>query len=221
LTLLKSDEKAEHWRGNVEWSHQGDFVSRGASILLHRKLILEKFAGCIQSYCCDINGEFALCQHIFHEPEHCVADKLLEKHDKVQRVDQILIFDNGKVHKIATFFSSATGRMLKQMCSFHAHQLHINPITDSKKANKKITDNWQEDLQLMTKYFEFKAKRKEELRERFDSPCVKSALRNYIECLIKCKPKNVMNYTFEFIQKLEKDASIHVLKTNDQRKCTI
>lgn len=184
--------------------------------MMLRKAVLDKFYGCIQSYCCDIDGEFAISQHIFHKPENT---RVFENCMMVQRIDQLLIFDNGIISKISCFYSSETGRMLKQLWSDSSLQIHVNPLADLPPKNfvKNLHENWQEDLQLMSMYLEFKANRKEELKEKFESPCVKAALRDYINSLIKCKPKSIMNFTLEFMRKLEQGGNFQVLKTFERR----
>lgn len=211
------DGNVEQLKGTVDWTKEGDFLARGAYTLMLRKLVLEKFYGCIQSYCCDFDGEFALSQHIFHKPEQSL---IFEKSLKIQRVDQLLIFDCGKISKISCFFSCTTGHLLKQMWNNNSYQIHINPISDLPPNNfpKNLHEHWQEDLEMMSKYLEFKAKKKEELKQKFESPCLKLALRDYINCLVKCKPKSVMNFTMEFMRKLEKSSNFEVLKTFDRRR---
>ena len=193
--MALSDGNVEQLKGNVNWEKDGDFLSRGAMVLMVRKLVLSRFNGCIQSYSCDIDGEFALSQHIFHKPEQTLVCK---KFIKVQRVDQLQIFDNGTILKISCFFSCETG--------------------PPNNFAKNLEENWQNDLHLMSKYLEIKAKRKEELKEKFNTPCVKSALQNYIGSLIKCKPENVMNFTLDFLRKLEQSNESEVLKTFDRRR---
>lgn len=207
----------EQLKGNVNWEKDGDFLSRGAMVLMVRKLVLSRFNGCIQSYSCDIDGEFALSQHIFHKPEQTLV---CEKFIKVQRVDQLQIFDNGTILKISCFFACETGHMLKQLWAHNPYEIHVNPLNDLPPNNfaKNLQENWQDDLHLMSKYLEFKAKRKEELKEKFNTPCVKSALRNYIGSLIKCKPDSVMNFTLDFLRKLEQSNEAEVLKTFDRRR---
>lgn len=206
----------EQLKGIVEWEKSGDFLPRGANLLMVRKLALEKFTGRVQSYCCDIDGNFAVLQHIFNQPEN---SKVFDKCMMVQRVDQLLIFDNGKIKKKSGFYSSETGRMLKQILPEENLQIHINPLSNIPPRDfvKNLHENWQNDLELMTMYLEFKAKRKEELKKKFESPCVKLALRDYINSLIKSKPSNIMNFTLEFMRKLEQGGNVQILKTFERR----
>lgn len=219
MTLIKTvttDAKAvEQLKGTVNWVKRGDFLPRGANTMMLRKLALEKFVGCVQSYCCDIDGEFAVSQHIFHEPE---SSKVFESCMMVQRIDQLLIFDNGKITKISSFYSSESGRMLKQIASEDNFQIHVNPLSNlPRNFVKNLHENWQNDLELMSMYLEFKAKRKEQLKKKFESPCVKVALGDYINSLIRCKPSNIMNFTLEFMRKLEQGGNAQILKTFERR----
>jgi hypothetical protein len=137
----------------------------------------------------------------------------------VQRIDQLLIFDGGKITKISNFYSPESGRMLKQMRSDDSFQIHVNPLSNLPPKNfvKNLDENWQNDLELMSMYLEFKAKRKEELKKKFESPYVKMALRDYINSLIRCKPSNIMNFTLEFMRKLEQGGNAQMLKTFERR----
>lgn len=220
MTLIKTHTtdggSTEQLKGNINWTKKGNFLSKGANVMILRKLVDEKFVGCVHAYCCNIDGEFAVSQHIFNETENL---KVFDKCMHVQRIDQILIFDNGRVEKYSYFYSSESGRMLKQMWTEDLFQIHINPLSDlpPKNFNKTLHENWQDDLELMTMYLEFKAKRREELKTKFNSPCVKSALRDYVNSLIKCKPKSIMNFTMEFMRKLEQGGNVQMLKTFERR----
>lgn len=217
FSLIKSmttrDGTVEQFKGAVDWSKEGDFLARGGNVLMLRKLILEKFTGCVQSYFCNIDGEFALSQHFFHKPEQL---KVFEEFERVQRVDQLLIFDNGMISKISCFFSSKTGHLLKQIWNNNSYLIHINPMLNFSHENPH--DNWQKDIELMSKYFEYKAKRKEELKQKFQEPCVKSALHDYINSLIKCKPQSIMNFTLDYMRKLEQNTKTDLLKTINRRR---
>lgn len=219
MTLIKTvttdTNNVGQFKGTVNWVKSGDFLSRGANAMMLRKLVIEKFVGCVQSYCCNIDGEFAVSQHIFHEPEN---SKVFETCMMVQRIDHLLIFDGGKITKVSNFYSSESGRMLKQIRSEENFQIHVNPLSNVPPKNfvKNLHENWQNDLELMSMYLEFKAKRKEELKKKFESPCMKLALRDYINSLIKCKPSNIMNFTLEFMRKLEQ-GNVQILKTFERR----
>ncbi|KAL7039805.1 hypothetical protein ACKWTF_000123 [Chironomus riparius] len=212
LRLTKSitkDKDTECFNRDVEWTKSGDFLSAGARALMIRKLIMENFNQCIQAYTCDIDGDFALTQFWFHGIEL----KFMNDHAlTVKRVDRILIFEEKKIKKISSFFLLQSGQMLKQICDSQNYFIHSNPLIDpfQAKYTKHLQKNWQDDVELMSMYLEYKAKRKEELKKKFESPQMKIVLNDYILNLIKCKPEGIMNFTAEFIRKLERNNNVNV-----------
>jgi hypothetical protein len=213
------DATTERLKADVKWHKPGDFLSHGANVLLQRKAVLEGFKGCLQAYCCDINGEFALCQQWVHKAERKL---LVGEIMPTKRIDQLMIYDDDRMVKVTSFFSLKTGRMLRRAVTDVDHFTHINPLSDEEQYKKNLLENWEKDIELMLKYLEFKAKRKSELKAKFETPHVQQALRNYIGTLIKSKPQNVMNFTIEFLKKLERNSKnvkvqIQILETANRR----
>lgn len=214
VKTLTSNEEITQWHGEVDWKKSGDFLSNGASVVMLRRLVKEKYVGCIQSYMCDINGDFSLSQHSFHPITKLMVN---EKINDIQRVDQLLIFDgNGNISKNSTFFQSDTGYIIKQISSDQNFQIHINPLAEIPLQNRNLHENWEKDLQLLSLYFEEKAKRKEDLQKKITQPHVKKLLENYILALIQCKPKNILSFTLEFIKRNE-NVQMQILKTAERR----
>lgn len=210
------DGETDQWKGRVEWTQPGDYLSGGANVLLTRRLVQNRFSGCIQSWNCDINGVFSLSQHWFQEPETTlVIDKYLE----VQRVNRLLISHDGNVSRHSSYCLSGNGCLLKEVYSKTPFRIHINPYSDVPPINriKDLHLNWESDLQLLSMYLEFKEKRKDELKKHLEQPRMQNILRDYILCLVKSKPKSVMNFTVDFVRKLERDGNVQVYQTADRR----
>lgn len=199
----------------MQWNQPGDFLSFGGNILLTRRLVLDKFEGFIQSWSCNHAGEFFLSQHLFLQPEiMTVLDKVVH----VQRVNRLTISDE-TVSRLSSFFLADAGYVLKQICSQNSFIFHLNPFSDlpPKKCIKDLEVNWQNDLQLMSAYLDFKEKRKDELQQQLQQPRVKNILHDYILCLVKSKPKSVMNFTLDFVRQLERDGNVQLYRTADRR----
>ncbi|KAG5675043.1 hypothetical protein PVAND_004982 [Polypedilum vanderplanki] len=215
---ITRDDFTEEFKADVEWTKSGDFLSFGANILLMRKLVMEKFKGCVQSYGCNIDGEFSLCQHWFHKSEYKLFNN---KPFETKRIDQLMIFKDDKIEKITTFFNLKTARMLKEMNNSNNYFIYMNPLNVQQKYTKDLKENWENDIQLWSAYLQFKANRKEELKKKFESAHMKFVLKDYIKSLIKCKPQNIMNFTMDFICKLEQDckvdAQVQIFETVNRR----
>lgn len=210
------DGKTEQSKCNIEWTLPGDYLSSGANVLLTRRLVINKFEGCIHSWNCDLDGEFSLSQQWFQKPETVVVT---ENPHEVQRINRLLISANGHVSKHSSYYHSGTGCLLKEIYANTSMQIHLNPFSEIPPMNciKDLHLNWESDLQLMSMYLEFKEKRKEELKQQLEHPRMKSILCDYIMCLVKNKPKSVMNFTLDFVRKLERDGNVQVYQTAGRR----
>lgn len=222
--MIKTETKyggTKKWKSDVKWIHSGDFLSSGANILLSRHLVLDKFEGCVQTWSYDFEGDFCLSQHWFNKIEET---KVLNKSVEVQRVDRLMVSKDGKQLKTSSFFLSATGHLLKEICPEFTSTIHLNTFSDlpPKTCVKDRHLNWESDIQLMSTYLDYKWKREEELKTKLEQPRFKNVLRDYILCLVKNKPQSVMNFTLDFVRKLERNGnarSAHqIYQTADRRR---
>lgn len=205
------------FKSDVDWTQEGDFLSFGANILMTRLLVSKNFVGCIQAYTIDIEGEVYLSQHWFHPPE---TTMLLGQRIEVQCVDRLTFAAFGQIHKQSSFFLSS-GYLLKEKSSFNAFSIHLNPFTThlpQQKCLGCLHTNWEDDIQLMSMYLEFKSKRKDELKQQLEHPRIKSILRDYILCLVSSKPSSVMNFTLDFVKKLERSDNAQKLYETAKRR---
>lgn len=208
----------EQSKANVKWTQDGDFLCCGANVLMTRRLVLDNFVGCIQTLACDIEGEFHLSQHWFLKTE---STNLAGKEFDVKQVDRLLVTNTGSYIKLTSFFLTETGHMLKEFSSHDSRIIQINPFSEIPPRGflKDLEQNWRSDLQLMSMYLEFKTKRQEELKQQLDTPRLQQVLQDYILCIVKNKPKNVMNFTVDFVRKLERDGNAHeVYQTAPRRQ---
>lgn len=176
---------------------------------------MDKFVGCIHSWTNNIDGEFFLSQHWFIEPENMIV---LDQPVDVRRVNRLLISDE-IVSRLSSFFLAGTGGLLKEICTQNPYTVHLNPFSDLPPKNciKDLSVNWPNDIQLMSLFLDFKEKRKDELQRQLHQPRVENILRDYILCLVKSKPKSVMNFTLDFVRKLERDGNVQLYQTVDRR----
>lgn len=204
--MLKSVTKngnTESWKSDVKWREPGELLSYAANVLMTRQLVIDKFEGCVQSWRCDIDGEISLANHWFYAPKSLAV---IDKPATVQQVDLILISAGGTSVKMTNFFLTETGNILKETSSEDSLVHHLNPFSSlpPKKCVKNLEDDWESDIQLMSKYLDFKAQRKDELVQQLENPRIKNLLRGYIVCLMKSKPQSVLNFTVDFMRKLER-----------------
>jgi hypothetical protein len=200
------DDQTVNVASDIEWTLSGDFFPHGANPLLMRQLVIDNYVGCIQTWTCNINGEILLSQHLFQNPD---LSLVFNDRVKVQQVDLLLISKSGKVSKTSSFFLSESGCLLNQFDFDTTNTIHLNPFSDlpPRKSIKDLHVNWKNDIQLMTMYLDYKAKRKDELKKFVESPRVSTMLRDYVVCLVKSKPQSVMNFTMDFVKNLERDAN--------------
>lgn len=200
----------------MNWTETGDFLSHGANILLLRRLTIDKFKGRVDSWTCDINGVIVLSEHTFHQPEE---SQINGKTFEVQRVDRVLIKCQDVFLKTSSFFID--GCLVKEIASKSKNVVHLNPLADfpPQKQYKNHKNDWKNDLELFTMFLEFKGKREKELKKFSDQPHVKTLLRDFILSVIKGKPTNVMEFTVEFLRKLERRANDQeVIQTASRRQ---
>lgn len=202
---------------DIKWTEPGDFISCGANVLLTRRLVLDGFEGCVNCWTCDMAGNFLLSRQTFLKPE---LTSVLDQLTQVQRVNRLLITKNGQVTKISSFFHSPTSCLIKEISSTKPCAIHLNPLSEfpTKTAFKDLHVSWDADLQLMSKFLDCKEKRKAELKQQFDHPRMKMIFRDFILCLIKSKPTNIMSFTMDFLRKMEREANVHqVYQTANRR----
>lgn len=218
---ITQDDNTDHWQGDLKLNGTGDFLSCGANVLLTRQLVLQKFTGSIQSWMCDFDGVLHLSQHQFHQPELLTV---LDTSAQVQRVDRLLISSDGKVSKHSTFFLVDTANVLKEISSLCPCTFHINPFSNlppRKIAN--FRENMQDSMELMTKYLDYKANRKDELKlelQQQENSRSRRILRDFVECLVSGKPRSAMNLTLDFIRQLERDGNAPQLFRTSSRRQT-
>lgn len=209
IRMRKSETKGgvtEKWKRDIPWTQSGDFLCCGANILLTRHLVLAKHTGCIQTWTSDSEGELILSQHRFMSPE---TVSLHGKELKTQQVDRLLIQKNEDYDKHSSYFHSCSSNLLREFCCINSLFIQLNPYSELPPIPciKNLHLNWRSDLQLMSMFLEFKANRKEELKKHFEGPRLNNILRDYVLCLVKNKPRSVMNFTLEFMRKLARDAN--------------
>lgn len=202
------NDETENWKSDIEWTRPGQLLSYAANVLMTRRLVIDRFEGCIQSWSLNIDGEFFLSHQVFNAPESMMV---FDQPAEVQQVNQILTSGSGEVTKKSTFLLVGTGHILKEICSDEPSIYHLNPFSKlpPTKCVKNLQDNWETDIQLMSMYLDFKVKRKNELMTWAENPRTKHILRDYIVCLVKSKPTSVMNFTVDFMRKLERDGIVH------------
>lgn len=211
-------DETEQRQADVRWTKPGDFIACGASALLIRHLAVEKFKGCIQSWTCTIDGDFCVAQQLFHQPE-MTAMPTINKTAEVQRVDQLLTADGGKVVKTSSFLLAGAGNLLKEVSSPLPLVFHLSPMSGLSPPRflKNLRENFLNDVRMMSIYLDYKLQRMDELKQQLGRPPIRHVLRDYLILLMKTKPTSVMNFTVDFVRKLERDGNVQVRQTADRR----
>lgn len=68
-------------------------------------------------------------------------------------------------------------------------------------------DSWKNDIDLYSRYLNFKSDRKQELWDYARSqPQAMALIRDYVHCLLKSKPENVLDFTIKHFTDNAKDS---------------
>lgn len=135
--------------------------------------------------------------------------KIHGKYADIQRVNHNFYYKSGKVLQNKNYYHSKTGHLLKHSRSDSDYFVILNPFSDLPPNNylQNLHENWEQDIQLMSMYLDYKTKREKELKEQLKDSDLKFQTRDYLLCLAKTKPTNIMEFTMSFINKLEQKAS--------------
>lgn len=204
---------AETHKSDLKWNQTGDFLSYGANILLMRWLTINNFKGDLETWSCDISGEFFLSKHHFCKPEN---SEIFGKTFLVQQVDRVMLAA-GMSWKTCSFYIS--GYMIKEISSNHLNIIHVNPFADlpPDKNVRNLCENWEKDLQLMSTFLDYKKNRKEDLKILAQTS--RDSLREFIATILRNKPEFVIDFTVDFLRKLERSANDReVFRTSNRRR---
>jgi len=186
----------KRWNCAMKWNQEGDFLSVGAYVLMKRFLVLQKFQGVLQSHGCDINGNFFLHQQAFHPSDIMM---LRDKQRRIQRIDELLIYSDGKQHSSTSFYLASSGQLLHQTWCDEPFTLHFNPVAELplQTFTKTLSSSWQSDIKLLSSYLDSK---------ETENAHAEAEMRDVIRRLAKQKP-TVMDFTLDFIQQLERNGN--------------
>lgn len=177
------------------------FVSLGTNVILMRKLSIEKFVGYFRSWSIDIDGRIVILDEYFRNPEFVT---IYGKHQKVHRVDRISYLEDRQPQKSTSLFNPNNGHLLIDFSSLSSYAIRTCPI------DLKLKDQWDDDVYLLLLDY-VRIKRKDEWKSNRN---VKKLLEDFIICVIQSRPKNLMEFTLNFLKKIERDAI--VLKINQK-----
>ena len=135
--------------------------------------------------------------------------KIHGKLAEIQRVNQNFYFKSGKVLQNKNYYHSKTGHLVMHSTSDSDFFMILNPFSDLPPNNylQNLHEHWEQDIQLMSMFLDYKTKREKELKEQLKDSDLQFQTRDYLLCLAKNKPKNIMEFTMSFINKLEQKAS--------------
>jgi hypothetical protein len=177
------------------------FVSLGTNVILMRKLSIEKFVGYFRSWSIDIDGRIVILDEYFRNPEFVT---IYGKHQIVHRVDRISYLEDRQPQKSTSLFNPNNGHLLIDFSSLSSYAIRTCPI------DLKLKDQWDDDVYLLLLDY-VRIKRKDEWKSNRN---VKKLLEDFIICVIQSRPKNLMEFTLNFLKKIERDAI--VLKINQK-----
>ncbi|CAO1321763.1 unnamed protein product [Diamesa serratosioi] len=196
----------ENWKSEIHLNHTGNFLGYGACFLLMRYLITNKCSGLLHTWSFDMEGEMYLLEI------DLIAPTCMQIHGKfaeIQRVNHNFYFKSGKIIQNQNYYHSKTGHLVKHSTSDSDCFMILNPFSDLPPNNYLLNlhENWEKDIQLMSMFLDYKTKRQEELKEQLEDSNFKFQTRDYMLCLARNKPTNIMEFTMSFIKKLEQKAS--------------
>lgn len=143
------------------------------------------------------------------------------KSAEIQRINQNFYFKSGKTIQNKSYYHSKTGHLLKHSTSDSDCFMILNPFSDLPPNNYLLNmhENWEKDIQLMSMFLDYKTKRQEELQEQLQDSKLKFQTRDYMLCLARNKPTNIMEFTMSFIKQLEQRGdSRHKLNMENENR---
>lgn len=171
------------------------FISFGTNVILMRKLILDKLVGCIRTFTIDINGELHTINDCYRTPKLVTSTNNDDL--KVQQIERFsIISDSGRASKSTSIFNSTTGHLLQDLSESSQYMIRCHS-TD-------LTGRYDDDIQLLLLDY-VTARRSTEFK---DNSRVKNLLREFTKCVIASRPADLMDFTLNFLTKVERDAIV-------------
>lgn len=111
----------------------------------------------------------------------------------------------------------ATGHIIRHCWPGCPYLIHINPlqidavielIEQTVSANSKddTDDSWKTDINLYARYLSLKSIRKRELwNYAHAQPQAMALIRDYVQCLLRSKPENVLDFTIKHFTDTARD----------------
>jgi hypothetical protein len=184
---ISFNQKSDFYRCNLKWNKTGDFLSHGATILMLRYLSSINFNGDIEAFVCDVDGNIGLSYWKFNSKQ---VQRINDQDLYVQEINEWIDFNDKCNLQNSYAFLPKSGHLLKKITNKCNLIIHVNPL----KTNFSKEYTFENELELLSSYLNLKAKRNEKMR-------IKKSyiLKSYVRNLYLQRPRDIMNFTLEFI----------------------
>lgn len=133
----------------------------------------------------------------------------------VTKIKRTILRKNGVPEKSVSMFMQ-TGHMIRHCWPGYPYLIHINPlqvttVIELMEQTVSITsgddlDWWKTDINLYSRYLTLKGERIQELWDYARSePQAMALIRDYVHCLLRSKPENVLDFTIKHFTDNAKD----------------
>lgn len=134
----------------------------------------------------------------------------------VTKIKRSILRKNSDPEKSISMFM-ATGHMIRHCWPGYPYLIHINPLQVTAvlelieqtvtNTSEDDIDSWKTDIDLYSRYLSMKGDRIQELWDYTHSqPQAMALIRDYVHCLLRSKPDNVLDFTIKHFTENAKDS---------------
>lgn len=169
----------------------------------HGRYTLTNFNKLLLTYKnCHYLGHICLSHYHVEAPQPMLLNKNRYNIIKITRIIQASSSSNAEnTHEIYHYLP--TGHLIKYKSSRSAFTWHINPLSQVppfKRSNDEPSHlQWKNDAELLAVFLD----KKNDLQKKYQNellykrPAIKSIIRDYVLCLLRNKPENILDFTLE------------------------
>lgn len=185
--------------GRLRVAQVPNFIPDGSGFLLLRYMVLQQFIGKLETYGMYVTGELCRSTYCFSRKVNVLVNTRLCTVVKVRRC----IWRTEYVPDVSVSLYLETGHLVRHTWQGCPYVVHVNPLQDIAQllgsvpiVYSTIDERWRENVELWEQYLEMRNDRMVDLRSYVRcSGQVSALLRDYVYCLLRTKPRNVLEFT--------------------------
>lgn len=211
------------WRrtGHLTAAQVPNFVLDGGGFLLMRYMVVQQFVGKLETFGMYVTGELCRSTYCFSRKANVLVNRRLCTVVKVRRC----IWRSEYVPDVSVSLYLETGHLVRHTWQGCPYVVHVNPAQDIAKLLgdvepllSAVDERWREDVELWEQYLQMKNDRLCDLRGYVRSSSggpPTALLRDYVYCLLRTKPRNVLEFTVKHFCGIDVDCEYTVVHEDD------